>query len=49
MTVTELQSNLIKDIFVDFVDATGRDFDFALALSGSTGLRRVRLAAPFGA
>ena len=39
MTVTELQSNLIKDIFGDFVDATGRDFDFALALS--TGLRRV--------
>ena len=38
-TVTELQSYLIKDIFGDFVSATGREFDDASALS--TGLRRV--------
>ena len=35
-TVVALLSYLIKDIFVDFVSATGREFDYALPLS--TGL-----------
>ena len=29
-TVTELRSHIINCFFVDFVDAMGRDFDYAL-------------------